>query len=98
MSNSEAGNDEVGLVDDPIPRSVVVWVRVRIGRACAVIEEEVLRYHHRRIAVGVKRGVVYHLIETRRIPYFKVGAVVCARRSKLLAAFEELEETGARAA
>ncbi len=41
--------------------------------------------------LGVKRGVVYHLVETGRLPHFKVGKTVCARRSKLLAAFEAME-------
>ena len=27
--------------------------------------------------LGVKRGVVYHLVETNRLPYFKVGKTVC---------------------
>jgi excisionase family DNA binding protein len=43
--------------------------------------------------LGVKRSVVYHLVETRRLPHFKVGKTVCARRSKVLAAFDRLEET-----
>lgn len=42
--------------------------------------------------LGIKRGVVYHLIETGRLPHFKVGKTVCARRSKVLAALETLEE------
>ena len=42
--------------------------------------------------LGVKRGIVYHLIETRRLPHFKVSKTVCARRSKLLAAMDRLEE------
>ena len=42
--------------------------------------------------LGVKRGVVYHLIETHRLPHFKVGKTVCARRSSVLAAFERMEE------
>ena len=42
--------------------------------------------------LGVKRSVVYHLIETRRLPSFKVGKVVCARRSTVTAAFERLEQ------
>jgi excisionase family DNA binding protein len=42
--------------------------------------------------LGVKRSVVYHLIETGRLPYFKVGKTVCARRSRLLAAMEQMEE------
>jgi excisionase family DNA binding protein len=45
--------------------------------------------------LGVKRRVAYHLIETRRIPYFKVGKTVCARRSKLIAVLERLEDAGA---
>ena len=48
--------------------------------------------------LGIKRGVVYHLIETGRLPYFKVGKTVCARRSKLLDAMERLEEQHANAA
>lgn len=43
--------------------------------------------------LGVKRRSAEHLIETKRIPYFKMGKTVCARRSKLLATFECLEET-----
>jgi excisionase family DNA binding protein len=42
--------------------------------------------------LGVKRAVVYHLVETGRLPSFKVGSVVCARRSKLIAALERLED------
>ncbi len=46
--------------------------------------------------LGVKRGVVYHLIETNRLPHFKVGKTVCARRSTLARAIAELEaEAGA---
>ena len=58
-----------------------------------------LLYGARAIAtyLGVKTSVVYHLTETKRIPHFKVGAVVCARRSKLDAAFDDLEG-GSRAA
>jgi excisionase family DNA binding protein len=42
--------------------------------------------------LGIKRRAAEHLVETKRIPYFKMGKTVCARRSKLLAAFEQLEE------
>jgi excisionase family DNA binding protein len=48
--------------------------------------------------LGVKRSVVYHLVETGRLPSFKVGAVVCARRSKLLAAFDAMEDGAQKAA
>jgi excisionase family DNA binding protein len=42
--------------------------------------------------LGVTRPTVYHLNETRRIPFFKVGKTTCARRSTLLAALERLEQ------
>jgi hypothetical protein len=41
--------------------------------------------------LGLKERSAQHLIETKRIPFFKVGKTVCARRSKLIAAFDELE-------
>ena len=44
------------------------------------------------VDLGVKRRVAYHLIETRRIPHFKVGKTVCAKRSKVTAALEQFEE------
>ena len=47
--------------------------------------------------LGVKRRSAEHLIETKRIPYFKVGKTVCARRSKLLEAFDRLEHENSAA-
>jgi hypothetical protein len=41
--------------------------------------------------LGIKRSVAYHLAATRRIPTFKVGKTVCARRSKILAALDALD-------
>jgi excisionase family DNA binding protein len=41
--------------------------------------------------LGIKLRSAQHLIETKRIPFFKVGKTVCARRSKVLAALEALE-------
>ena len=41
--------------------------------------------------LGVKPRAAYHLIETRRIPFFKIGKVVCSRRSSLAAKLAELE-------
>jgi hypothetical protein len=54
-----------------------------------------LLYGTRAIAdfLGVNLRAAEHLIETKRIPYFKLGKTVAARRSKLLAAFERLEES-----
>jgi excisionase family DNA binding protein len=45
--------------------------------------------------MGVSRPTVYHLTETKRIPYFKMGAVICARRSRLTEALDQLEVSAA---
>jgi len=37
------------------------------------------------------RRRVYHLIETNQLPHFRLGAIVCARESTLLAWIEEQE-------
>ena len=52
-----------------------------------------LLYGMRAIAdfLGTKRSVAYHLAATKRIPTFKMGRTVCARRSKILAALDALE-------
>jgi excisionase family DNA binding protein len=42
--------------------------------------------------LGIKERSAQHLVETKRIPYFKVGKTVCARRSKLIEAMDRLEE------
>lgn len=41
--------------------------------------------------LGLTKRATYHLVETKRIPSFKIGATVCARRASLLAAFDDLE-------
>ena len=41
--------------------------------------------------LGVKTRAAYHLIETGRIPHFKIGKVVCSRRTSLAAKLDELE-------
>jgi hypothetical protein len=41
--------------------------------------------------LGLKPAAVYHLVAEKKIPAFKVGRTVCSRRSKLIAAFDELE-------
>ena len=41
--------------------------------------------------LGVKRRAAYHLVEQKRIPTFKIGKTVAARRSKLRAALDALE-------
>ena len=46
--------------------------------------------------LGVKPRAAFHLIETRRIPFFKIGKVVCARRTSLAAKLDELEAEAAR--
>jgi excisionase family DNA binding protein len=42
--------------------------------------------------LGLTKRATYHLIESKRMPYFKIGATVCARRASLLAALERMEE------
>jgi len=46
--------------------------------------------------LGIKKRSAQHLIETGRLPSFKVGKTVCARRSTVLAALEQLEERSSR--
>ena len=41
--------------------------------------------------LGVKPRAAYHLIETRKIPFFRIGKVVCSRRTSLAAKLDELE-------
>jgi hypothetical protein len=41
--------------------------------------------------LGLKPRAVYHLTATDRLPHFKVGKTLCSRRSRLLAALEDLE-------
>jgi hypothetical protein len=52
-----------------------------------------LLYGARKIGdyLGITQRQAEHLIETKRIPFFKIGKTVAARRSKLIAAIEELE-------
>jgi excisionase family DNA binding protein len=56
-----------------------------------------LLYGSRSIAefLGIKPRAAEHLIEQKRIPYFKIGRTVCARRSRLMAALDELEGSAA---
>ena len=42
--------------------------------------------------LGITPAAVYHLAAKKRIPTFKVGKTVCARRARILEAFERLEE------
>ncbi len=41
-----------------------------------------------------ERRTVYHLAEKARLPIFRFGAVLCARRSVLMAWIEEQEAQG----
>jgi len=41
--------------------------------------------------IGVKPRRIYHLVETRRLPVFRIGNTVCARRSTLLRWIEDME-------
>ena len=42
--------------------------------------------------LGVPKRAAYKLVERKRIPFFKIGRTLCARRSSLDAAFQALEE------
>ena len=55
-----------------------------------------LLYGANRIAefLGISPRSAYHLIETKRIPFFRIGKVVCARRTSLAAKLDELEAEG----
>jgi hypothetical protein len=41
--------------------------------------------------LGIKNRAALHLVETKRIPTFKVGRNICARPHAVLAALEALE-------
>ena len=44
--------------------------------------------------LGIKERAAQHLVETNRIPFFKIGKTLCARRSTLAARIAELEAEG----
>lgn len=44
---------------------------------------------------GRERRNVYHLVETASLPHFRLGNLVCARRTTLLAWIENQERQGA---
>lgn len=41
--------------------------------------------------MGLKPRRVYHLAETQKLPVFRLGATLCARKSTLLAWIERME-------
>jgi hypothetical protein len=45
-----------------------------------------------------ERRKIYHLAETSRLPVFRLGSVLCARRSVLMAWIAEQEKRGLRGA
>jgi excisionase family DNA binding protein len=42
--------------------------------------------------LGLTPKAVYHLVASKRLPSFKIGATVCARRASLLALLAQLEQ------
>ena len=42
--------------------------------------------------LGVKPRRVYHLAETQRLPIFRIGSTLCARRSTLRRWIEDMEQ------
>ncbi len=45
-----------------------------------------------------ERRKIYHLAESSRLPVFRMGSVLCARKSRLLSWIEEQEQQGIREA
>jgi excisionase family DNA binding protein len=43
----------------------------------------------------LSRRQVYHLVETSRLPVFRLGTQLCARRSTLLRWIEDMERSSA---
>jgi hypothetical protein len=41
--------------------------------------------------MGMKPRRIYHLAETRRLPVFRIGSTLCARRSTLIRWIEDME-------
>jgi hypothetical protein len=41
--------------------------------------------------MGVKPRRIYHLAETQRLPVFRIGSTLCARRSTLRRWIEDME-------
>lgn len=41
--------------------------------------------------IGVKPRRIYHLVESRCLPVFRMGATLCARRSTLVRWIEDME-------
>jgi hypothetical protein len=41
-----------------------------------------------------ERRKIYHLAESSRLPVFRMGSVLCARKSRLLSWIEEQEQQG----
>jgi excisionase family DNA binding protein len=42
--------------------------------------------------LGVTERTAYHLIDTKRLPHFRMGKILCARKSTLTKAMSELEQ------
>lgn len=42
-----------------------------------------------------KTRAIYHIASTSRLPYFKIGAILCARKSQLLAWIADQEKRNA---
>ena len=42
--------------------------------------------------LGIKDRSAQHLVETKRIPHFKIGKTVCSRRSDIIDAMDKLRD------
>ena len=72
------------------------WAAPETEEACPPLGDDLL-WGAEAIAVFMfgdsrKRRAVYHLAENRRLPAFKIGHILCARRSVLMAWVAQREE------
>ena len=72
---------------DPLDELRVGEVDVFAGRNFVLS----IRNRSSQSLLGVRQRTAYHLVDTRRIPFFRMGKILCARRSRLLAAMEAME-------
>jgi len=63
-----------------------------------VMNEREILHGARAIAdvLGITEKAVYHLIERGRIPHYRLGRTICARRSHLLAQADKLAQSAWR--
>jgi hypothetical protein len=68
--------------------------KLKSGKAMTDTPQPEVLHGARAIAdfLGVSEKAVYHMAERKRIPTFKLGKTLCARRSSILTAMDKLEQ------